>query len=253
MSVIRTKALILRHSTDREHDRMIVVLTPKHGQMRIRARGTKKSTSKLGGSLEPLMEVDLNIADGRTTGLVTGSVVLDRFESLRRDAISLTMAQWLLELVEAVTKPEQAAEALYRLTKEALLTMGDEVEWPVGRRWLALCRRGFDVMRHEGFAPPLDTCGVCHRTLAADAAAYHPRQGFTHRSEAYPDALTLSAATVEYLRHGRQPEADRAVFRQARPLVELLVHHTLDRPLKSERVLRSVVRLEQLPNSRIAR
>ena len=35
MAVFHTKAIILRHSTDREHDRLLSVLTPNHGQLRI--------------------------------------------------------------------------------------------------------------------------------------------------------------------------------------------------------------------------
>lgn len=248
MSVIRTKALILRHTTDREHDRLLTLLTPS-GQHRVRARGTKKSVSKLGGSLEPMTEVDINIADGRTVGLVIGSILLDRFESLRQDVVAMTMGQWFLELVEAVTKPEQSAEEVYDMTVRSLHELADETGLSVGRRWMALCRRALRLMQHEGFAPPMDNCSVCHRPLSDDDCVYTSRQGFVHATEARDAPLKLSQATVRYLRRGTPPENEREVFSQTHKLIETLVHHTLDRPLKSERVLRTVIRTAKLPRT----
>ncbi len=247
MAVIQTKALILRHTTDREHDRMLTMLIPSKGQLRVRARGTKKSVSKLGGSLEPLMEVDLTLADGRVTDLVTGSVILDRFATLRKDIITMTMAQWLLELVESITKPDQPAEELYINVIEMLHAMQQEILWPVGRQWLALCRRALDLLIHEGFAPTMGVCSVCHRPLNGNDVSYHPQQGFVHTKEAHDGAYALSTATMHFFRTGEIGTDERATFRQAHDLIERLIHHTLDRPLKSENVLRSVARIMRLP------
>lgn len=253
MSVIQTKALILRHTTDREHDRMLTILTPAMGQRRVRARGTKKSTAKLSGSLEPMMEVDLTLADGRVTDVVTGSVITNRFPGLRRDIVSLTMAQWFLELVESVTKPDHPAEELYTVVKDTLREMETEQTLSPGQRWLWLCRCGLQILIHEGFAPPLDVCSVCHRALGTEDVAYHPQQGFVHMAEAHNGALSLSAATVGFLRDGNQPDNDRAAWQEAHALIEQLIHHTLDRPLKSERVLQTVVRTTRLPKTSEAR
>lgn len=245
MSVIRTKALILCHSTDREHDRLIVILTPQHGQMRIRARGTKKSVSKLGGSLEPLTEVDLMLANGRTVDVVTGSVILDRFGGLRRDVVSLTMAQWLLELVERVTKPNQHDPALYDLVVGMLADMAEGTDAPAGQRWLQLLRRAWLILDHQGFAPSLQQCAVCHQPLADDDIVFHPTAGFVHRRDAPTEATHIQPLVIAYLRGGDSVD-DRQMFAALRQLVESILHHTLDRPLQSERVLRAVVRLKRL-------
>lgn len=246
MAIIRTKALILRHTTDREHDRMLTILTPAKGQLRVRARGTKKSASKLGGSLEPMMEVDLSLADGRIADLVTGSIILYRFPKLRNDVVTMTMAQWLLELVESVTKPDQPTEELYATVRTFLIEMEQEQMLTAGQRWLALNRRALHIMTHEGFAPPMDSCSVCHQALGEESVSYDAQQGFLHSREARDGALHLSVAAIAFLRTGTRPDNERAVFRQIHELVERLVHQTLDRPLKSERVLRSVIRMSKL-------
>jgi len=253
MAVIQTPALILRHTTDREHDRVLTILTPSIGQLRVRARGTKKSVSKLGGSLEPMTEVHLTLADGRVTDIVTGSIILDRYPGLRKDIVSMTMAQWFLELVESVTKPDQPAEQLYQMVKSTLSSMEREQELSTGQRWSLLCRRALEILIHEGFAPTMDICSVCQRTLGDEDVMYHPQHGFTHLAEAHDGALKLRSATVAFLRTGVESVHQRTIWQEAHGLIELLVHHTLDRPLKSERVLRTVIRTIKLPKTFEAR
>lgn len=242
MAVTRTKALILRHSTDREHDRMLVVLTPEYGQMRLRARGTKKSVSKLGGSLEPLTEVELMIADGRVIDQVIGSVIIKNFQVLRQSVPTLVMAQWWLELIERITKPGQAGLELYDLAVRALTTMEAEKDWSSGRQWLALCRRGWEVLAHEGFAPSLQTCAVCHLALAADDAHFHPTHGVVHGHEADPDAWPIHPQVFAYLQQDQTPADERVAWQQLHRLLDVVMLRTLDRPLQSERVLRLVMR-----------
>lgn len=195
------------------------------------------------------MEVDINIADGRTVGLVTGSVVLDRFPKLRHDAVGMTMGQWWLELVEAVTKPEQDAVAVYEMAVTTLRELESSHDQSVGRRWLELCRHALQLMIHEGFAPAMDVCSVCHQPLADTDTAYDARQGFLHQHEAGDPAMELEPATVAYLRNQVAPVQERAVFAQAHRVMESLIHHTLDRPLKSEQVLRAIIRGAKLPTS----
>lgn len=245
-NVFRTSALILRHSTDREQDRMLVVLTPTYGKMQIRARGTKKSVSKLGGSLEPLTEVDLTLANGRTVDVVTGSVILRRWPELRSDLVGSVSAQWLLELVERVTKPNQPEQGLYPLVGELLDDMKAELNWPFGRRWLALLRRGWLVLQHEGFTPALDRCGLCHRRLDSSEAAMDRHHGLIHRAERQTEAFDLVPQSIAYLAAGQAPGDMRQVFGQVQRMVEVVLAHVLEQPLRSDQVFRSVVRLERL-------
>lgn len=217
MAVIHTKAIILRHSTDREHDRLLTVLTPERGQLRVRARGTKKSTSKLAGSLEPVTEVELTLADGRTTDQVIGSVVLNRWQRVHDDLVASVSAQWLLELVAAVTKPGQATDTLYHRVQHHLTDMEGECDWPVRRRWLMLLKRASQVLDAEGFWP-------------------QSHQGMSPEIEAF-------------LADGTWPRQERPAVLELHKIVEHIIHHTIDQSLRSERVLRSAMRA-QLPGDR---
>ena len=246
MAVTSTKALILRHLPDREHDRIVVALTPEHGQIRLRARGTKKSVSKLGGSLEPVMEVELTFAAGRVIDQIIGSVIRRRYRDLRQDVISLVMAQWLLELVERVTKPGQAAPELYAVVLENLQAIADQQAETPGRRWLSLYRQGWHILAHEGFAPALTNCAICHRPLEASATRYDPQFGFVHDAEAGPDAWPVQADVHTFLVYGRLSGNERQVWQGLHKLLDDVMLRTLERPLSSQRVLSSIMRQSAL-------
>lgn len=225
-------------------------MTPDHGQLRIRARGTKKSVSKLGGSLEPLTEVDLSLASGRHLDQVIGAVVRRHWPGLRRDATTIVAAQWFLELIERVTKPDQHGAALYDLVVGELEAMERETALSPGRLWLGLCRRAWQVLDHEGFAPATDHCARCQKTFTNDeAVAYEPTRGFVHIDEGAADFTTLSSEAMAVLRLGACDGADRAAFRSVYSTLQDVIHRTIDRPLNSERVLKSVVRAAALSGS----
>lgn len=243
MSVIHTRALILRHSTEREHDRLVTVLTPGHGQLRIRARGTKKSTSKLAGSLEPVTEVDLSLANGRVIDQVIGSVMVNRYPQLHDDLVGLASAQWLLELVEALTKPALPTAGLYDLVLTFLSDMSRETELRPAQRWLLLLHRACLLLQHEGFMPGWETCGRCRQSLNGEVS-YESQHGFVHRLEALPGSRSLSDSTVAFLQRLQWPNVERPMVLELHAVVESAIHHTIDQPLKSEQVLRSIMRLE---------
>lgn len=247
MAILHTKALILRHVPERDFDRVLTVLTPDHGQLRVRARGTKKSVSKLGGSLEPLTEVDLWLANGRHLDQVIGSVVRQRFAALRTDPQVIVAAQWLLELIERITKPGQVGTGLYDLAIEQLHTLADDRDATAGRRWLGLCWRAWKIMDHEGFAPAMEACARCQKSFRPEeTVSYEPTRGFIHPTEGATELTALTPAAMAVLRTGACGQADRATFRAVYAVLQDVLHRTIDRPLNSERVLQAVVRAAAL-------
>ena len=203
--------------------------------------------SKLGGSLEPLMEVDLMIADGRTNGLVTGSVIRERFSKIRQDVHAVVMAQWLMELVERLTKPAMPAPGLYDLVRSQLSAIAQDITLPAGQQWLRLLRRGFAVLEHEGFAPNPTICAQCHRPLSTTDWGYDPAHGFIHPSEGPAHTIKLSPELHDWLVANSPLQHERPVFHEFHHLMELLIHQTIDRPLNSEQVLRRVAGRQKLP------
>ena len=67
----RDEAIILRTYKLGEADRIIVMLTRHHGQVRAVAKGVRRTTSRFGARLEPFSMTDVQLHAGRTLDAVS--------------------------------------------------------------------------------------------------------------------------------------------------------------------------------------
>jgi hypothetical protein len=76
-----------------EADRVLTVLTPRLGKLRVVAKGVRRTRSRIGGGLQPFSDVQLVLGVGRTFDVVTSSSLEDPHLGLRNDLHS-TAAAW---------------------------------------------------------------------------------------------------------------------------------------------------------------
>jgi DNA repair protein RecO (recombination protein O) len=68
----RDEAVVLRTHKLGEADRIITMLSRRHGKIRAVAKGVRRTTSKFGARLEPFSHVDFpQLAVGRTLDVIT--------------------------------------------------------------------------------------------------------------------------------------------------------------------------------------
>ena len=60
----KTEAIVLRQRRFGEADRFLTVYTPAHGKMDVKARGVRKTTSRMSGHLQPLTRCMLSAGAG---------------------------------------------------------------------------------------------------------------------------------------------------------------------------------------------
>ena len=70
MPTYTDEAVVLRTHNLGEADRIVTLLTRRHGKVRAVARGVRRSTSKFGARLEPFSHVDLQLVVGRSLDIV---------------------------------------------------------------------------------------------------------------------------------------------------------------------------------------
>src|SRR3990170_5452739 len=78
-----TDAIVLSRFALGEADRVLTVITPELGKLRVIAKGVRKPTSRIGGTLEPFAELRLQLAHGRTFEVVTQAAVNHAWLRLR--------------------------------------------------------------------------------------------------------------------------------------------------------------------------
>ncbi|WFE29787.1 DNA repair protein RecO [Solwaraspora sp. WMMD791] len=173
----RDDAVVLRVQKLGESDRIITLLTRRHGRLRAVARGVRRTTSRFGARLEPFGHVDLQLAgnpDGGGSSLHTVSQVEGLHLYGKRflgDYPRYTAASAIAETAERLTPVEREPSLqLFQLTLGALRALADGSH--AGTLVLdAYLLRG---MAFAGWAPALVECAVCgnrgrHRAFSVPA------------------------------------------------------------------------------------
>lgn len=193
-----TNAIVLNRFPFGEADRILTILTPGLGKIKAIAKGVRRPTSRLGGSLEPLAELRLQLARGRTFDVVTQVVVLQPWLRLR-DALPSAATAWTLaELADRALEERQPAEGVYELLRTAYTLLdGGMAPSRVGP-WFEI-----RLLAALGLRPELDRCAECGRPQPRGAGArWVPVHGgvVCLDCSALPGATELSGAALTLLR-----------------------------------------------------
>lgn len=161
----RDDAVVLRVQKLGESDRIVTLLTRRHGRLRAVARGVRRTTSKFGARLEPFGHVDLQLAGDPKGELGSSLHTVSQVEGIdlygKRflgDYPRYTAASAIAETAERLTPVEREPSLrLFQLTLGALraLAQGEHAITLVLDAYLL---RG---MALAGWAPALTACAVC--------------------------------------------------------------------------------------------
>ena len=252
--VYKTEAIVLRTMELGEADRVLTVLTPRLGKLKVIAKGVRRPHSRIGGGLQPFSDVQLVLAVGRTFDVVTSSSLEDPHLGLRNDLHSTAAAWYVVELADRFCEGAADSHEAFRLLAQALsaLDAGGAVGRDVVARWFELAL--LDAM---GFRPELARCLECEATIEPDGNAYSPAGGGVlcpRCSHAAHAARSVSSDALKVMRHlQRSPLVGVLRLRLASPVhreVERLLHATLSAVL--ERELRSRDFLDEVAAREVA-
>ena len=122
MPTYRDEAVVLRTHKLGEADRIITMLSRRHGKIRAVAKGVRRTTSKFGARLEPFSHIDLQLAVGHSLDVITQVESLDAFgEPLTENYPAYTAGQVMLETADRlVVEESEPAVQQYLLLVGAL-------------------------------------------------------------------------------------------------------------------------------------
>ena len=240
MPTYRDEAVVLRTHKLGEADRIITMLSRRHGKVRAVARGVRRTSSKFGARLEPFSHVDLQFATGRSLDVITQAVTLHPFsEPLGHDYVRYTTGQVMIETADRlVTEEGEPAVQQFQLLLGGLhaLTAGTAD----GPRPAAMVMDAYllRAVALAGYAPTLADCARCG--AAGPHEAFSPAMGGMVCRRCRPPGVTHPApATVGYLGallSGNWPatrDVSDATLRQGSGLVAAFISWHLDRGLRS--------------------
>jgi len=232
----RDDAVVLRVQKLGESDRIITLLTRRHGRVRAVAKGVRRTMSRFGARLEPFGHVDVQLAEGRSLHTVSQ---VESIELLGRafldDYPRYTAASAIAETAERLSPEEhEPSLQLFQLTLGALRSLS------AGERPSSLVLDAYllRAMSYAGWAPALRECAVCaspgpHRAFSVPAGgSVCPDCRPPGAANPAPSTLLLMSALAE----GDWPGAEASpvpVRREASGLVAAHLQWHLERALRS--------------------
>src|SRR5512135_2205211 len=96
----RTEAIILRRADLGEADRLLKILTPGYGKLRVVAKGARKPASRKTGHVELFTRSNLLVARARNLDIVSQAETVESYRPLREDLLRSTYAHYIVELLD---------------------------------------------------------------------------------------------------------------------------------------------------------
>lgn len=236
--IYRTEAVIIRRSAFGEADRLITLITPL-GKRRVVAKGARKTTSRLAGHIELFTHATMLLAVGRNLDIVTQSVILHSFDTLRSDLQRISAAYYAAELIDRLTEEDDENRPAFDLLIATLQALDT-----TSRPDLALRFYELHLLGYLGYRPQLYHCASCQEALTEAANRFSPAAGGVLCPRCAPAdhrSIPMSLSAFKLLRF-LQAQPHDAVERlnistdvrdEAEKLLRVYIRRILERDMKS--------------------
>ncbi len=157
MPTYRDDAVVLRTHKLGEADRIVTMLSRRHGKVRAVAKGVRRTSSRFGARLEPFMVADVQLYVGRSLDIVQQAESLGAYGA---DIVAhyerYTAASAMVETADRLSEAETTAQQ-YLLLVGGLraLARGEHAARSILDSYL------LRVMALSGWAPALTECARC--------------------------------------------------------------------------------------------
>jgi len=174
----KTEAVVLRSIRLGEADRVLHLYTLDRGRVGAVAKGVRKTTSRIGGRLEPLSHVELVLYRGSgELDTITGVQLVRSHRAAREDYYRLSVGLIGVEAVLRLFTEQEANERAF-LAVTRFLDLLDDTPHAADRPALDPLALAFQLklLWLSGYLPHLTSCAECGAERVP-LAGYSPRAG----------------------------------------------------------------------------
>jgi DNA repair protein RecO (recombination protein O) len=196
--VYQTEAIVIKRIKLGEADRILTLYTPNFGKIRAVAKGSRRTTSKLGGHVELLTHSQLMIARGRNLDIITQAQTIENFLPLKDNLDRLSYGLYISELVDSFTPDHAEDSRLFNLFLHTLQQLSQDKDAGCVLRYFEL-----RLLDYAGYRPQLRQCANCGASLQPVVNAFSARLGgilCQHCGYQEPAARSLSLNALKVLR-----------------------------------------------------
>ena len=164
MKQLQTRGIVLSRTDYGEADRIITVLTPEAGKLRLMARGVRKIKSKLAGGIELFSVSDITYIQGRgDIGTLVSTRLVKHYGRIIQELARVQLGYELIKILNKATEDNPEPE-YFELLQQAFTALDDAAIS------LGLIKLWFEaqLLRLGGHAPNLHT-DAAGQNLVADS------------------------------------------------------------------------------------
>ncbi|MFA5927385.1 MAG: DNA repair protein RecO [Patescibacteria group bacterium] len=241
----KTLGIVIKRQDFSEADRILTIFTERFGKVKAMARGVRKISARLAGSLEPFMLVDLQLYPGRTFFTVTGASIKSDFSLIQTDIRKIANAFYVGELVDRFEKEELKSSEVFSLLVQSLQSLATTED--------PLVLRVFEIglLKQAGFWPELSHCRHCHVQLKPGNNFWDGLEGGIICSECqrlFRHGYAVSDNLIKFFRIIEEKgfglighlNVESSLADEAAVLLSAYIRDILESNVKSERFLQNV-------------
>lgn len=122
---LNTSGIVLARTDFQEADRILTLLSPDHGKLKVIAKGVRRPRSKLAGGIELLSVSDITVLPGRgEIGTLVSSRLITHYGAIVQDIARTMLAYDFLRRINRVTE-DAAGEEYFLILQRALAGLND--------------------------------------------------------------------------------------------------------------------------------
>jgi DNA repair protein RecO (recombination protein O) len=254
MAINKTEAIVLKTFDFRETSLVAVFFTKDYGKMSGLFKGIKKEPQKFASTVEPFShnEVIFYKKKNSTLDLVSQCDLRDDFSLIRKDMSRVGLASSLMELLDAIMPLNDVNPDVFDLALDALRLISnynypDKIATIFKIKLLAL----------SGFKPHLDSCISCSNRISGEVrfsislgGLLCPpcfRKDIRSRTIYRGSAATILHVEKNNLNDNLRLGINPAIKREIDYLLQSFLEHHLDKKLKTQKVLPSLLETGTCP------
>jgi len=153
MNQVVTEGIILSRTDYGEADRIITLLTPDRGKLRLMAKGVRKVKSKLAGGIELFSVSAITYIPGRgEIGTLVSTRLVKHYGTIVQDLDRTMLGYELIKQLNKITEDEPEPE-YFELLQQSFEALDDaSIALPLVRFWFSA-----QLLRQTGHGPNLET------------------------------------------------------------------------------------------------
>lgn len=163
LSILETKAVIIKTQDFKENDKLVWFYTEKLGKITAIVRGAKKSKSKFLALTLPLCYGEYMVYKGKNLYTLQEGKILNSFQGLLDNLHKLTYSSYLCELIDIACTDNDINVQLFRnLVTTLYLLNTDALNYE-------LLIRAFELklLKSTGYNLSLDNCSICRKKISS--------------------------------------------------------------------------------------